>query len=488
MRIDKLTICDNNEVVLNAIFGNKTIIFSEDNSKGKTSLLRFVLYGLGFQIASTQNIQMNSFEIRLTITNDSNKVVTFIRKNKKMDIICCDNDKTVSFSYELPKNQREVLFYAFGEMNKNTFQNILGTFYIDQDVGWSMSNYGPVTKSYNTFDIRDFLSGINTSKERDSLIANIDALTKEIKKYQALFELSKYQKNVMLDKHIMPEDKNSVLIAEKVFIESNISSLRRTKDYYLRLMKHNDEFIEQITRLSPIIRHGNDKFVLTPNDIVGYDVNALIIKTKIYEIDIEIDNESKKLKETNLQLQKQNSLVEVKDIADQVVASVANLNQVSEEQIQRIVEKLKAEKSELERIKRRMTTDNIFVPISNYIIEMTKALGVYDDYVAKTNGPASKKENSIWSGAILNKIVFSYRYAYIKYVYDTCGISLPYIIDSPGASEMTPENAKLIVSAAIRFLPSHQIIVSSIYKNLFEIREFDKHIVINDRLFSKKDY
>lgn len=488
MKIDRLIIIDKDEVMLNATFGDKTIIFSNGNSKGKTSLIRFILHGLGFKIASTQNLQMNSFKVCLDITNDEGKKISFERKNKEMKVICFDADATNTFSYELPKDQREVLFYSFGQMNQNTIKNLLGAFYIDQDVGWSMSNYGPVTKSYNTFNIRELLNSINSSAQYDRVLSKIKNLDKEIKKYQALSELSKYQDDVLLDKHIMPEDKKSSLISERVFISSNINSLKKARDYYQRIIKQNESFVEQITKLSPVIKHGGERFVLTENDIDGYAVNNLIIKTKIFEIDIELEKENEKLKKVNRELEKQDSLVDVQDIAEQVVSSISNLKQVDEEQIQRIVDKLKSERSDLVKIKKTMTGENAFVPVSNYIVEMTNELGVFDDYVSKTKGPASEKENSIWSGAILNKIVFSYRYAYTKFIYDTCGVKLPFVIDSPGASEMTPDNAKQIVSAAIRFLPTHQIIVSSVYENLLNIKSFDKQILIADKLFSKKEY
>lgn len=52
-------------------FDKNTIITSDENSKGKTTLLRFILYGMGYKIPSTKNVDMNEYIISLFIENNN---------------------------------------------------------------------------------------------------------------------------------------------------------------------------------------------------------------------------------------------------------------------------------------------------------------------------------------------------------------------------------------------------------------------------------
>ena len=67
----------------NIIFGffNKTfkfsdsynLIHSKQNSVGKTTLLRALLYALGFSIPNTKNFKFEECKFELSITTDSNQ-------------------------------------------------------------------------------------------------------------------------------------------------------------------------------------------------------------------------------------------------------------------------------------------------------------------------------------------------------------------------------------------------------------------------------
>ncbi len=43
-------------------------INSKKNSVGKTTLIRFILFGLGYQIPSTKKINFNNYVVETTIT------------------------------------------------------------------------------------------------------------------------------------------------------------------------------------------------------------------------------------------------------------------------------------------------------------------------------------------------------------------------------------------------------------------------------------
>ena len=46
------------------------LIHSDKNSKGKTTLLRFMLYALGYNIPNTKKIKFNQCEVELIVENE----------------------------------------------------------------------------------------------------------------------------------------------------------------------------------------------------------------------------------------------------------------------------------------------------------------------------------------------------------------------------------------------------------------------------------
>lgn len=76
--------------------------------------------------------------------------------------------------------------------------------------------------------------------------------------------------------------------------------------------------------------------------------------------------------------------------------------------------------------------------------------------------------------------------AYIEIFSKTLNIELPIIIDSPGSGEVTVENAIKMIQIAKKYLQKHQLIIASVYGDLSP--EFDKTIIIKDKLMNKKNY
>jgi predicted ATPase len=75
MKIHKMTLrhkhaFNEKSVSLNT---NKIVLYSKENETGKTTLMRAILYTLGFAIPNTELIKFNDFEFSLEIIN--NRVV-----------------------------------------------------------------------------------------------------------------------------------------------------------------------------------------------------------------------------------------------------------------------------------------------------------------------------------------------------------------------------------------------------------------------------
>lgn len=64
-------------------FANSTnIIYSKKNSCGKTTLIRLLLYALGFNIPNTKNLKFNSLEVSLTLNHEVLGNINLIREQQ----------------------------------------------------------------------------------------------------------------------------------------------------------------------------------------------------------------------------------------------------------------------------------------------------------------------------------------------------------------------------------------------------------------------
>ena len=71
------------------------LIFSKENSKGKTTLLRFMLYSLGYNIPNTRKIRFDHCEVVTTILVDNvGKVVLSRYSNDFIEATVADEKKT----------------------------------------------------------------------------------------------------------------------------------------------------------------------------------------------------------------------------------------------------------------------------------------------------------------------------------------------------------------------------------------------------------
>ena len=72
------------------------------------------------------------------------------------------------------------------------------------------------------------------------------------------------------------------------------------------------------------------------------------------------------------------------------------------------------------------------------------------------------------SGAVLHKMVFAFRLAYIIEIEKKLHINLPIILDSPSGKEVDQSNIQLMVNILERDFAKNQIIIASIYTYSFE--------------------
>ena len=118
---------------------NANLVHSKRNSKGKTTLLRFLLYSLGYNIPNTRKIKFERCEVETVVFTEKIGEVTLSRTANN-HIVLSVNDKRTTFV--LPEQQNELHSALFGTDNVDILGNLLGAFYVDQEKGWTLLNRG----------------------------------------------------------------------------------------------------------------------------------------------------------------------------------------------------------------------------------------------------------------------------------------------------------------------------------------------------------
>lgn len=155
---------ENLEKKITYIFKDNTLITSNgENSKGKTTLVRFLLYALGYEIPLTDGMDFYNYKTSLKLKIKEEKF-ELIREKK---VIYIKNGEK-NIKSELGKTVNTLL----GINDESLLDNVLGSFYIDQEKGWTLLNRGKIIGN-RKFNMLDFLIGINSLNELKGEIAEI---------------------------------------------------------------------------------------------------------------------------------------------------------------------------------------------------------------------------------------------------------------------------------------------------------------------------
>lgn len=484
MKIKSLTIAKGiiEQTIIN-FNSNKNLIWSNENSQGKTTLLRFLLYSLGYKIPSTKKLDMMAYMSILLIENKRGAIKCIRDKNK--GIIEFEDKTRIEFNLEKDTERLSFISQIFDiDNNPTLINNLLGAIYIDQEKGWTLLNRGKTIAS-NGFDIQDFLASLS-SKDLSKIDSMIYQKEKEIRKYTSIYDVvtmsEQQQEDVKVDenlkllyskknnKELLLQEKRNLLTQIKM-VEENNNALKTVIDSYKLLVKHN-----------------NEEFILKTENIKDFDVNENIIKAKKSLIEIEIKNLENELANLKQSLKQYEGLFNVEDAGDSVVKAV---NQISIDQVQlsHLIEKLKDEKSKLKEEKKRLIKSEIATVsrLATLVKEISTYLNVFTGYLENEGEYLFTHNLKAYTGTILHKVTFSYRLSYYVLLKEKTGLDFPMIIDSPGSAEMKIENINEILKILNEKCPESQIIVSSIYKDEL-IMNFDKTIEIENGLLSKQNY
>lgn len=441
------------------------LIFSKKNSRGKTTLVRLLLYAMGYSVPSTKKIKFEKCFTKIEITLDSEKEVTLTRENSYSISVVCDGKEEM---YVLPEQMDTLHSKLFGTDNIDILNNILGTFYFDQEKGWTLLNRGVVIGSIH-FNIDELVRGIS-GKDCSGLIAKEKRLSSDLAKYKQMFSIAQYRDSISGDSLVTDtyQEKNDIELEQLRMKQSSIErEIRRIN----QSITGNKKFQEFVNDMKLLIKTEEGQYItVTKDNIVGLNdsIELLVAKKKI--LSCELANVVSRIEKIIREQEKEDgqlSFFESESLAeafDKKIVAIP-MNQVAiKKEIDKLQRELKQVSEEIAKISR--SDNDVVLSLYNTIVKYATELGIGDSesITKKYLFTSNLKE---LTGAVLHKTVFAFKMAYILELEKHLNIKLPIILDSPSGKEVDQENIELMMNILKRDFKENQIIIASIYDYSF---------------------
>jgi len=456
------------------------LIFSKENSQGKTTLLRLMVYSLGYRVPDTKSIKFANclVESRLRI---GEKHFLLIRQGEFIQVVNQQGEKS---EFVLQDEEDELHKMLFGIDNLDILHNLLGCFYVDQEKGWTLLNRGVVIGS-NRFNVEELLRGL-ANRDCKELQKEIRKIENELQKYKKILDIAEYRQQLFAEQGTLVYENYDETVRrelDNLYLQKEIyeKELRNIKSSYDQNRKFKN-YIEKM-KLTVVNSDGSETPVNSKTIKNFADLNELLkarqrivtaeiaaIKRKIAQLDVITEDNQLKFFATN-------------DILQEFDKKIAAF-EVDYKTIKDIIEALEKKKNFLKKQLANYTKQNnqylesMYNSIEKYAKELSleKHINLRTDYIFTHN----LKE---LSGAILHKIVFSFKLGYITEVEKQLGFRLPIILDSPSGKEVDPQNIEKMFEILQRDFKGNQIIVASIHD--YESFKDKKVHTIQERLIDK---
>ena len=444
------------------------LIFSNENSKGKTTLLRLMLYSLGYNIPNTRKIKFERCEVVSTIFVDNvGEIVLSRYSNDFIEATIADEKKT----YILPDQLHDLHKIIFKTENADVLNNILGAIYADQEKGWTLLNRGTAIGSIK-FNIEELIRGLSGCDCSD-LIRREGQLSKDLSKYRQMASVAKYREEIIAESGTLVSDSYSVesdaviaqLLIQQKALQSELKRIDKSLSDNMRMRQYVAEM-----KLTVQLPDGTI-FPVTAESIVGLadTIDFLIAKRKIAAADLrslmhQLANVQKEQENETEQLAffQSESMI---DIFDRRIASVPIDAGAIDKEIKHLEKVLKSVRKEISR--RTKSDTGVVMSLYENMVKYATELGVGNSESIASSYLFTSNLKEL-SGAVLHKTVFAFRLAYITEIEKHLGIKLPIILDSPSGKEVDQANIQLMMNILKRDFADNQIIIASIFYYSFE--------------------
>lgn len=440
------------------------LIHSYKNSRGKTTLFRFMLYALGYTIPNTRKIKFNQCEIVMIIESGKNGEIKLVRNDLYSIHVEINGE---SSTYVLPEQQNELQSLFFDTSNRDIINNLLGAFYVDQEKGWTLLNRGVVIGSIH-FNIEELIRGLSGIDCGD-LIKKEAQLNREISKYKQMFSVAQYQETIQnaegsITTETYEDEVNSELDRLLIKQREIRAELRRIDN----TLSDNKRFKKFVADMKLLVNIADGTVMqVTEDNIVGLNDAIALLVAKRKTVSIKLSNLASKIEKIQKERDKEYEQLEFFKTASQIEVfdkriSRMPLNPVAiKQEISKLEKQVKSVREEISRITKE--SNSVASEVSKTIIKYASELGLGDKNSIPSTYLFTSNLKEL-SGAVLHKTAFAFRLAYIIEIEKKLNIKLPIMLDSPSGKEVDQENIELMIDILKRDFADHQIIIASIFE------------------------
>lgn len=475
MIIEKLLLREGMTANLDTFSEKRNLIYSNTNTKGKSTYVRLLFYALGYPIPNMRGIKYEEITTEVTFSEKGERY-TAIRENNLITLFFDDN----SINFTLPSQHMSFLSFVFKYENIKVLENLLGFMYVDQDKGWTLLNRGKVIGKIK-FSIEELLAGLN-GIDIDDLIEKKNTLELNKDKYLAMLnmqELSEqvYEQNGEIFISDIEKELDEKIAYCNIKIENENNALKEINavlfkekqflDYIdsMNLSVKQDDVIIPVNRNTLLNSTANYEYLRAHRSIIVTNIERLKHERSFYQV--KLNEYHAKNAQINLFSN------ETKDTL--INKQLANFNidqKVVEQLLEETKNDLKLVKAE---IKRMIKNQNSYISkIYKYVLKYAIQLNVDDKMVAKEDFIFTSDLKSL-SGAVLQKMVFAFKVAFLKVIEESMNTKLFIVLDSPKGKELDDDNMRLIENLISTELCDNQIFFASIYElkheKLIEIKD-----------------
>lgn len=459
------------------IFDDKiNLIYSKENSRGKTTLLRAILFGLGYNIPATDGIKtFDDFFIHIDIVENKQQYSL----ERKGDIVVL-NEKNEKITYIVPEQLYELHSKIFNISEIMILNNLLAIFYIDQEKGWTLLNRGIIIGK-NRFNIEDFISSLS-NKDVSSINNEIKKIEDEIRKYRSLKSIAEYKnENIIEEVTSYTKSDDSELYSQLKLLKIREAEIKDDIKDVSGILRNNKKLVDYLEKLDIYIKISNDNSVkLSKENILNYNENQIFYETRKKELEINLGKIKSEINRIENELNSRNILFNVKTVAEEVDEMLKDVN-INEKQIDKIIGQLTRRKQKLmNELHDILSENNVYLnSIYNTIKKYAKELK-FDEYIGDSPKFVLTNKLKGKTGRILTHMAFSFKIAYLLEIKNRYGLILPIIIDSPRTNELTNNASIAMIKILERDFKEHQVIFASVY----DFYEIDKKIIeMKENLF-----
>lgn len=438
------------------------LVYSDANTRGKTTLLRILLYACGFDVPNMKGISFADIQYQIEGINDKNDKFSFSRNISENGYACRFTTKDFDKEYVQDQGERLPLKqYLFGHISDAILENLLGVFYLDQEKGWNLLNRGKVIGNIR-IGIEELLCGLN-NVSLDEIKGKIAKVTEDLQQYQKLFSFASFSHEVKEEMgDIQYSSVVKKLLHSRALADVQLKQLKDERHHLQDLIKGNLTIKDMIDNLRLVVRLPNgDEFPISHENIVGFDDNISYLESRARMLSNKIADVSKERESISDEISIYNNEYDDGDLLKEYKARIIKLG-LSQLDIQAAMESLKAKLSEYRKELREQSHNEWANAASRWVIHYLELMKAKHNYSYSSN-PILTASLSPFSGAELSKRVLAFRFALIKCINEAFGLNLPIIIDSPYAKEIDGDNFTSMLQVLHNDFSEHQIIIASIH-------------------------